>query len=107
MSYVVKSSSFTDMEIAEAMSYITNELHNPQAAENHYQILENVFKTLADNPHIRPLVRDDYLADKGVRSILVKKYYLFYTINEGAEIVNLIRFIHSRRDWASIVAESV
>jgi plasmid stabilization system protein ParE len=107
MKYTIDVSPKVNNELFAALDYISSDLYSPQAAENHLAEFERTLELLEENPYIRPLVRYDYLADKGFRSIMVKKYYVFYTVDKEAGVVNLIRFIHSRRDWASIVSESV
>jgi toxin ParE1/3/4 len=96
-----------NLDVAEALDYIRVTLENPIAARNHFNELQKVVGNLCDDPHIRPLVDDDYLASRQIRSILVKNYYLFYRINEETKEVTLYRFIHSRRDWVSLVTRTV
>jgi len=58
--------------------------------------------TLSENPERQPLVRDEILASRGLRLLPVGKYNLFYIVRKCSVIV--IRFIHSRRDWANIIS---
>jgi toxin ParE1/3/4 len=105
--YTPVYTSSVNLDVAEALDYIRVTLENPIAAKNHYEELQKVVAELCDNPHIRPVVEDAYLAARQVRSILVKQYYLFYRIDEEAKAVILYRFIHSRRDWSPLVTKTV
>jgi plasmid stabilization system protein ParE len=79
------------------------QLHAPKAAATHYKLVEKVKIQLEDNPKIHPLVRDERLASLGYRSVMVKKYYVFFTVDDDAKVVNLVRFIHSSRNWSAIL----
>jgi len=92
-------------DIISALNYIRNILEAPKAAENHYEELKKKYEQLKENPYIRPLVQDKYLATKGVRFIKVKNYILIYRINEENNTVFLFRFIYCRRDWINILTE--
>ncbi|MDR0908662.1 MAG: type II toxin-antitoxin system RelE/ParE family toxin [Spirochaetaceae bacterium] len=107
MRYAVNGSSEVNQQISKSVEYIANELHNPQAAESHYAELDKALAMLEENPLIRPKVREPYLAALGVRSIMVKKYYLFYTVDEDNQTVQLISFMHSRMDWQGRLADMI
>jgi len=65
-------------DIISTLKYINNVLEAPIAAENHYEELLITYNKLKENPYRRPLVQSKYLASKGIRSINVKNYVLFY-----------------------------
>src|SRR5215510_2364754 len=90
-------------DIISALNYIANILEAPKAAENHFEELKKKYEKLKENPYIRPLVRNKYLATKGIRFIKVKNYILIYKINEENKTVLLYRFIYCRRDWINIL----
>ena len=92
-------------DIISALNYIANILEAPKAAENHFEELKKKYEKLKENPYIRPLVRNKYLATKGIRFIKVKNYILIYKINEENKTVLLYRFIYCRRDWINILKD--
>jgi plasmid stabilization system protein ParE len=94
-------------DIISALNYIKNVLEAPKAAENHFEELKKKYDKLKENPYIRPLVQNKYLATKGIRFIKVKKYMLIYKINEKDETVLLYRFIYCRRDWINILTSEL
>jgi plasmid stabilization system protein ParE len=49
------------------------------------------------------LVLDDELAKRGYRSVSVKNYIIFYTINEKTETVNIISVMYNRREWTNLL----
>jgi addiction module RelE/StbE family toxin len=94
-------------DIISALNYIRNILEAPKAAVNHFEELKKKYEKLKENPYIRPLVQNKYLATKGIRFIKVKNYILIYKINEENKTVLLYRFIYCRRDWIKILTHEL
>ena len=81
--FELKFSEKVNSDIVSTLKYISEVLEAPKAAESHYSELLLTYEKLRDNPHRRPLVLNKYLASKGIRSINVKNYILFYKIKEN------------------------
>jgi plasmid stabilization system protein ParE len=94
-------------DLSANLNYITDELQNPIAAEKLYNEFEIGKKSLEYMPYRFPLVRDEYLAQNGIRAMMVKNYQLFYIVNEPEQKVLIIRFLYGRRDWKSLLLSSV
>jgi toxin ParE1/3/4 len=92
-------------DIVSTLKYISDVLEAPKAAEGHYSELILTYEKLKNNPHRRPLVQNKYLASKGIRSINVKNYILFYKINENTVLI--YRFLFCRRDWINILSKEL
>ena len=65
--------------------------------------IEKAVASLSETPQSCPLVSDDLLFSMGYRKMVVKKYIIFFTINEKDKIVDIERILHSRRDWFRIL----
>ncbi len=52
-----------------------------------------------------PFVPDEVLRNWGIRFVMVKEYYMFYTIRGNT--IYLVRFLHRRRDWFSILRTGI
>jgi plasmid stabilization system protein ParE len=48
-------------------------------------------------------VEDPVLNAWGIRLTLVKDYLAFYVISEDEKRVCIVRFLHSRQNWAAIL----
>jgi addiction module RelE/StbE family toxin len=96
-----------NIDIISTLNYIRNVLEAPKAAENHFEELKKKFEKLKENPYIRPLVQNEYLARKGIRTIKIKNYILIYKINEDNKTVLLYRFIYCKRDWINILTNEL
>ena len=94
-------------DIISVLKYISEVLEAPRAAEDHYNELLETYNKLKENPFRRSLVQNKYLASKGVRSMNVKNYILFYKIDEDKNNVLLFRFLYSKRDWINILSNEI
>jgi plasmid stabilization system protein ParE len=98
-----RSNSDTD----EVFSYLLDTFQSPQAAQSHRKALADAVNLLKGNPYIRPLVKDEKLAAKGLRFITVKNYMLFYRIDEENKTVKLEAFMYSHRNWQAILGDNI
>ena len=103
----LKFSETVNNDIVSSLEYIKDVLEAPIAAENHYKELKETYKKLKENPYRRPLVRNKFLASKGIRIIMVKNYMLIYTIDENNKTVFLYRFMYGKRDWINILTNEL
>ena len=67
--------------------------------------IDSCYSYIKEKPYSRPLVNDKLLAVLGIRSIKINNYLLFYSIEEDNNIVNVITFMYSKRDWINILKE--
>ena len=91
------------MEMREIWRYIAEELHNPVAASKRILLIDDAIQSLKENPARYPLVRDDYLASKGYRLIVVKKHLVFFIVHEKLQVVSVMRVLFGRRDWVRLL----
>ena len=70
--YELTFSSKINDDIVSSISYIKDTLQAPRAAENHAAELQKTYEKLRENPFVRLLVRNKYLASKGIRFMNVK-----------------------------------
>jgi plasmid stabilization system protein ParE len=92
-------------DIDSSYNYIKEKLEPPKSADNLIGELIEVLNYLKETPFTRALVQDKYLASLEIRSIKVKNYVLYYTVDDRNKIVNVVRFLYNRRDWINILKE--
>jgi len=103
--YRLRFSKLYKEDVDSSYNYIKDKLEAPMAADNLIiEILEKLNK-IKENPNIRPLVQDKYLASFGYRSINVKNYIIFYIISTDNKYINVIRFLYKKRNWINILKE--
>ena len=103
MIYNVKIMDSAKAEMREIYWHIAEVLKNPIAAERRISLIETSIKSLKENPVRYPLVKDDYLASKGYRLIVVKNHLVFFTVREKEQAVSVMRVLYGRRDWMRIL----
>ncbi|MDR0853041.1 MAG: type II toxin-antitoxin system RelE/ParE family toxin [Clostridiales Family XIII bacterium] len=103
MEYRINIAQNAQGDIRKNVDYIRSELKNPSAAKNLLTETRMKVQSLKQHPKRCPLVGDKHLALVGFRMIAVKKYYLFYIIYDEKSEVRIIRQLHSRQDWRTIL----
>jgi plasmid stabilization system protein ParE len=101
--YSVHITDIAEEEILIAVKYISDVLKAPVAANNLLDEIEKYENMLETTPNIFSFVPDEYLRAKGTKYVMVKNYMMFYIINEDEKTVDVIRFLHGRRDWKRIL----
>ena len=91
------------IDMRETYRYISEELQNPAAASSIVSLIDKAILSLKENPTRYPLVRDDYLASKGYRMIVVKNYLVFFIVREDLRVVSVMRVLYGRRDWMRLL----
>ena len=105
--YLVNITDLAEEEILTTVKYISRELKAPIAANNLLDEIEKHEENLSKNPNTYPNVSDEFLASKGLKFVIIKNYLMFYIIDEKNKVVNIVRFMYSRRDWKNILINYV
>ena len=103
MAYRVIKFRRAERDIIEIGKYIALDLFSPESASKLLDELEINMQSLNDMPKRFPLVRDSELAKLGIRSMPVKHYLVFYTVDEDAKAVNIISVMYRKRDWKNLL----
>ena len=101
--YRVVISDAAKQDILDTAAYITHTLMEPAIAEKTTEAIIDAIITLEDMPARIGVVKDERLAYKQIRGLLVKSYTAFFRIDEGRKTVEIIRVMHSQRDWPSLI----
>ncbi len=83
--------------------YISYALKEPTTALKQLARIEEAMASLEEPPERHSLVQDRYLAAKGIRKLPMDNYLIFYTVNKSTNTINIVRVLHGRRDWESIL----
>lgn len=87
-----------EADIEAVCRYIAVDLHNPQAATDLADALYGAIETLAALPLRHPVWRHEPWKSRGVRSMDVKNYRLFYLADESLHRVVVLRIFYNRRE---------
>ena len=101
--YSVMISATAGEDAAGIADYIAYTLLDPQAAIRLIGRLKEAVNSLKTMPERHPLVADTYLALRGIRTLLVDNYCVFYAVNRAEHTVNIIRVIYTKRAWEKLI----
>ena len=101
--YSVEGSEPAENDLRDIVRYISSQLDAPMTALKMMDIIEAAVNSLEDMPQRCPLVADKRLAAMGYRKLIVKNYFVFFTVDEQNKVVDIERILHTRRDWQRIL----
>lgn len=101
--YSVMISATAAEDIENIADYIANTLLEPEMAAKLIGGLKTAVKSLETMPERHPLVNDTYLALRGIQTLRVDNYCVFYAVNRAEHTVNIIRAIYTKRAWEKLV----
>ena len=105
--YTVNLSDAARDDIREIYAYLNDILCDHKSAVWTYEGLKQAVLSLETMPMRRPLVSDEEFASKGIRSLRSGRYLIFYVVAEEPRVVLVVRVLHERREWKTILgAES-
>ena len=88
-------------DLFEIFEYITINLFAPVAAGNMIDKIENSCRRLISFPLSGAIPRDDTLARKGYRILIVDNFIVFYLVDETT--VKIIRVVYGKRNYQNFV----
>ena len=97
MAYNVKVTASAEKDLDAIVSYIMQELSNPQAAGHLLDEITKMYHVLADNPMIFPACSQPLL--KRYRKVTVMRYVIIYRIDD--ETVYVERFFSQLEDYVN------
>lgn len=105
MSYQIHITAAAERDIVRAADYIEFSLKNADAAEKLMDAAEKQINSLSELPGRFRLANDFVLSAWGIRFIRINHYLTFYTIAEEKKTVIIVRFLHQKSNWNSILRQ--
>lgn len=104
MAYSVRITEKAEEDLSEIVTYISDTLYNPQAAENLLTAFLCETENIAENPYMYPLSNDPHLRAEGYHRLLFKKNYVaLYLIDDEASLVSIMRIFYAKRDYGNLL----
>lgn len=101
--YRVDISEPAENDLRDIVRYIASQLSALISALNMMELLEEAMAGLSDLPQRCPMIADERLSQLGYRKLNVKKYVVFFSIDEKNKEVDVERILYGRRDWLGIL----
>ena len=97
----ITEAAFDDLDAI--YKYIDEQLLEPVIAQNITDEIEKQIRSLTDFPHRCALSRNELLAKKGYRILVVKNYVAPYLVNESPKQVIVARVFHGSMDYEKYI----
>ena len=97
--YDVKLSIRAKKDLMSIVSYIKDELKEPNIAKKYAKILKTEIESLEYFPQKYSIIDNERIKDLNMRKHIIKNYIAFYRINEEKKTVNVDRIIYGASDW--------
>lgn len=104
--YQIQFTQSAKEDLVAIVAYISNEIMEPEIAQEKYFKIKQAISALSDMPKRIPTVRDEELAIQGYRVQRVENYHVFFVVDDRQEVVNIVRILYARRDWMGLLRET-
>ncbi|MBC7341617.1 MAG: type II toxin-antitoxin system RelE/ParE family toxin [Clostridia bacterium] len=101
--YRLRYLKLAQSDLLDMVSYISGQLHAPQAATELIDKLDKAISQLEEFPFSgRPYQAKRTLEDE-YRILVVENYLVFYTVQENEGIVEIRRIIYGKRNYERLL----
>ena len=90
-------------DLMDIVRYISFQLSAPISALNMMELFEEAMLSPSDLPQRCPLVADERLSQMGYRKLIIKNYFVLFSIDEKNKVVDIERVLYGRRDWRRLL----
>lgn len=101
--YSIFVSHSSEIDLSEAVSYITDNLQAQKAAKRIFTSIRDGIRSLSVMPERYPLIDLEPFRSQGVRKLLIENYIVFYMVDMEAKDVHILRILYNRRQWESLL----
>ena len=106
MKYTVKLSPEAVKDIDGIYQYIAIALNEKETAVNMINLIEKKILSLDEMPGRHKVYDNEPWKSRGVHIMPIKKYLVFYVIDENNNSVNVFRVIYGSRSIENIIRKS-
>ncbi len=104
MAYNVRIMGKAEEDLSEIITYISNTLCNPKAADSLLEEFLEAKTNTENNPYMYPLSNDLVLqADRYHRFLFKKNYIMLYLLNDDKKEVSIMRIFYAKRDYDNLI----
>jgi addiction module RelE/StbE family toxin len=90
-------------DLADIQKYLAVSLGNPSAASDFFEQVEKSYGWLEEKPFLYEVCRDPQLRLLGYRRTIIKRYIMFYKVDEESKTVYILRFVYGPSDYTKLI----
>jgi len=61
------------------------------------------YRSIESNPYLYSLCSDAWLAEMGIRKVVIKNYLILYRVDESKQTVYVLRIVYGGRNYADMI----
>jgi len=103
--YKVEVSKTAEQDLENIISYLRYDLVEDIIADKYKILFKQELKSLEDIAGSMPILDEKLTGHKNIRKINVRRYVIFYIIDEEIETAYVIRIGHAFMDWEKYLKE--
>ena len=97
--YIVETTETSEQDLVNIISYLRYNLAGDIVADKYIDLFSQALKKLEDIAGSMPLIDEKLIKHKDIRKINVKRYTIFYTVDEIKSKAIVLRVGHNFMDW--------
>jgi plasmid stabilization system protein ParE len=101
--YKIEFLPIAKQDIDEIIYYVSNNLKNLSAAKNLSKGFIESVNSILTFPFGLPVYKVEKKLENEYRSIKIKNFLMFYTINENEKIITIVRVLYQKMDINNIL----
>lgn len=101
--YDIKVSTEAKRDIQNIIMYIEDIFKEPNIAVRYADKMKTKIKSLEYYPQRYAIIDSKRIKKFKIRKLVIKKYIVFYRVNENKKIVNVDRVLYGASDWLKTI----
>ncbi len=97
--YIVETTETSEQDLINIILYLKYNLAGEIVADKYVDLFSKALKNLEDIAGSMPIIDEKLIKHKNIRKINVKKYAIFYTVDEINNKAIVLRIGHTFMDW--------
>lgn len=97
--YIVETTETSEQDLVNIISYLRYNLAGDIVADKYVELFSQALKKLEDIAGSMPIIDEKLIKHNNIRKINVKRYTIFYTIDEMKHKAIVLRVGHNFMDW--------
>ena len=97
--YIVETTETSEQDLVNIISYLRYNLAGDIVADKYVELFSNALKNLEDIAGSMPIIDKKLIKNENIRKINVKRYTIFYTVDEIKSKAVVLRIGHDFMDW--------
>ena len=101
--YIVEVSESANIDLENIISYIKHDLKENIIADKYKLLFKQALKRLEDVAGSMPILNQEITGHRNIRKLNVRKYIIFYIVDDANNKVFIARIGHALMDWENLL----